>query len=181
MQFSQSVPFAPINEIVDPVLHLASPFSGKVQSLKQHPLALFSSGMIGRGVTVGLTQGKVTAPFDGKIEQVKRHGYEIILVAKNGLKLLIHIQPPSEQANTSLQITSAFGKKEVKQGELLAYFETTHLEKPLLGSLLIVNADRLGLLPIEASACGARPTHYNYSKPEYLRGSYDHYVWHSEL
>jgi phosphotransferase system IIA component len=159
MQFSQSVPFAPINEIVDPVLHLASPFSGKVQSLKQHPLALFSSGMIGRGVTVELTQGKVTAPFDGKIEQVKRHGYEIILVAKNGLKLLIHIQPPSEQANTSLQITSAFGKKEVKQGELLAYFETTHLEKPLLGSLLIVNADKLGpcFYPLKQVRAGLDP------------------------
>jgi phosphotransferase system IIA component len=55
MQFSQSVPFAPINEIVDPVLHLASPFSGKVIALKYHPLALFSSGMVGRGVAVELS------------------------------------------------------------------------------------------------------------------------------
>ena len=144
MQFSPIISFSPINEITVPVLHLASPFSGKVLNLKNHPVALFSSGMIGRGVSVELTQGKITAPFDGRIEQVKRHGYEIILVAKNGLKLLIHIQPPFEQANSSLQITSAFGKKQVKQGDLLAYFETTHLESPLIGSLLIVNADKLG-------------------------------------
>ena len=144
MHFSNTISYAPINDIQDPVLHLASPFSGKVFSLNDHPQALFSSGMLGRGVCVELSQGKITAPFDGQIEQIKRQGYEIILIANNGLKLLINIFSPNERTNLNHQITRVLSKDKIKQGELIAYFETTHLETPLIGSLIIVNAERLG-------------------------------------
>ncbi|OHU97210.1 PTS sugar transporter [Pseudoalteromonas byunsanensis] len=144
MQFSTPVEYAPITTIDSPLMHLASPFTGKVLPLLAHPDPLFAKGMLGRGVCVDMSSNKVCSPVTGTIERIKRKGSEFIIVADNGLKLLVHIQLPPDCNAMERQPINAFGKEHVTQGEVLAYFDLTGSNSRMLGTLIVLNADKLG-------------------------------------
>ncbi|BBN81373.1 hypothetical protein PA25_13580 [Pseudoalteromonas sp. A25] len=159
MQFSKSASYAPITSVSNLFMHLASPFTGKVHPLTVHPEPIFSTGMLGRGVCVEMTSNKVTSPVAGAIEQIKRKGCEFIIVANNGLKLLVHVHLPSEYASLDRQPINAFGKERVEQGEILAYFDLPSSQLKVLGTLIVLNADKLGpcYYPLRQVSAGQDP------------------------
>ncbi len=64
---------------------------GRCAPLSEMPDEAFASGMLGEGVTVFPTSGRILSPVSGKIESVaeSRHAYTIL--SEEGLELLIHI------------------------------------------------------------------------------------------
>lgn len=159
MQFSALISYSPINAISQPLMHLASPFSGKVMPITAHPEPLFSQGILGRGICVQLSSFKIVAPIHGKIEQIKRHGCEFIIASQNGLKVLVHIALPAEYAGVKYQTINAFGKSDIAQGDVLAYFDIPPTSTPIMGALILINAEKLGPCyhPLKQVSAGQDP------------------------
>ncbi|CAH9057769.1 PTS system glucose-specific EIIA component [Pseudoalteromonas holothuriae] len=159
MQFSKSVDYAPIASVEHLLMNLASPFTGKVYPLSVHPETLLATSMLGRGVCVEMTGNKVTSPISGTIEQIKRKGCEFIIVADNGLKLMVHVHLPNEYNTLGQQAINAFGKKHIEQGEILAYFDLPSSQQKILGTLIVLNADKLGpcYYPLKQVSAGQDP------------------------
>lgn len=67
-----------------------SPLDGEVQSIDQAPDPVFSQKMMGDGIVIFPSNGKVVAPFDGKVTMIFPTKHAIGLVSNSGVELLIH-------------------------------------------------------------------------------------------
>jgi len=70
---------------------LVSPMSGDIVSLTEVPDPVFSQKMMGDGIAVNPSEGKVVAPIDAKVLNVFPTKHAIGLEAAGGLELLIHV------------------------------------------------------------------------------------------
>ncbi|HLR80810.1 MAG TPA: PTS glucose transporter subunit IIA [Bacillota bacterium] len=71
--------------------YIYAPMNGRILSLKDVPDPVFSQKMMGEGVAIYPTDGKVYAPISGKIVQVPSTKHAIGMVSKEGIEVLIHI------------------------------------------------------------------------------------------
>lgn len=71
-------------------LQLLSPITGKTIPLTEVPDPVFSTKMMGDGIAIIPSEGKIYSPVDGEITMIAatKHAYGI--KADNGLELLIH-------------------------------------------------------------------------------------------
>lgn len=70
---------------------IGSPIKGTVISLEEVNDSVFSSGMMGPGIAIEPTEGKVVSPFDGRVEMLFNTNHAIGLVSDTGIEMLIHI------------------------------------------------------------------------------------------
>ena len=67
------------------------PSTGTVKSLEDVPETVFSQKMMGDGIAIDPTVGKVVSPVDGEIMQLFPTKHAVGIKAKNGAELLIDI------------------------------------------------------------------------------------------
>lgn len=65
--------------------------NGKIVALKDIPDAAFSSGALGAGLGIDLTDNEVYAPVDGTVSMVFPTNHALGIVTAEGMELLIHI------------------------------------------------------------------------------------------
>ncbi|QAS53200.1 PTS sugar transporter subunit IIA [Halobacillus litoralis] len=70
---------------------LVAPVSGKVVSLDEVDDPVFSQRMMGDGVAVEPTDGKVVAPVSGEIVQLFPTNHAVGVKTKSGVEVLVHI------------------------------------------------------------------------------------------
>ena len=70
---------------------LASPVKGTVVSLKQVNDPTFSEEMLGKGVAVIPTEGKIYAPADGEISLLFDTLHAVSMTTTDGVEILIHV------------------------------------------------------------------------------------------
>lgn len=68
-----------------------SPISGNIVALKNMDDEVFSKEIMGKGIAIEPTNGKITAPFDGKVATIYPTKHAIGLISDNGIELIIHI------------------------------------------------------------------------------------------
>ncbi|GMA08219.1 PTS beta-glucoside transporter subunit EIIBCA [Tetragenococcus halophilus subsp. flandriensis] len=78
-----------IDETKDVILE--SPVKGEVLPLTNINDEVFSSGLVGDGIAVEPTEGKLTAPVSGKITMIFETNHALGLKTDNGAELLLHI------------------------------------------------------------------------------------------
>ncbi|MBM7647898.1 PTS system glucose-specific IIA component [Bacillus ectoiniformans] len=78
-------------EEVSKVVELSSPLTGKVIALEEVPDPVFSQKMMGDGLAIEPTEGKVVSPVDGEIMQLFPTKHAVGIKAENGAEILIHI------------------------------------------------------------------------------------------
>ena len=112
-------------------LRLASPLSGWCATLDDNPDPVFRDRILGDGVSIDPTEGKVCAPFDGEVLTVPESRHAINLRADNGAEFLIHVGVDTVgMAGDGFQAHVAPGDR-VESGQLLLSFD---LEKVLRGA-----------------------------------------------
>ncbi|MDO5548809.1 MAG: glucose PTS transporter subunit IIA [Eubacteriales bacterium] len=122
---------------------VASPLNGEVKALSEVNDPTFSQGILGQGIAILPSEGKLYAPFDGKVASVFETKHAICLEDGNGAEVLIHI---------GLETVSLGGKHfnakvkdgdAVKKGDLLIEFDLNAIGKEFdtITPVVITNAD----------------------------------------
>ncbi len=72
-------------------IELMAPVNGTLISIEEVKDEVFSAGILGKGVGILPSDGKIYAPADGSIESVFETNHAITLMAENGGEILIHV------------------------------------------------------------------------------------------
>lgn len=71
--------------------HIVAPITGEVKQLADCPDATFAGELVGKGVGIIPSEGKVVAPFDGVVTLTTETNHAIGITSTDGVELLIHI------------------------------------------------------------------------------------------
>lgn len=108
---------------------VASPMKGKVIGLEKIQDPTFSSGVMGDGVGIVPTDGKVYAPFDGTIEAVFPTNHALGMKSDNGIELMIHIGVDTVKLKGEYFHSHVSNGQTVKKGDLLIEFDLEAIQE----------------------------------------------------
>ena len=102
---------------------LASPLTGKVLPLSEVKDEAFSGELLGKGLAVDPTEGKVFAPCDGTVMTLFPTLHAVGIVSENGAEVLIHLGLDTVQLNGEHFKAHVKQGAKVKKGQLLIEFD----------------------------------------------------------
>ena len=106
-----------------PMDELCAPVAGNAVPVAQVPDATFAEEMLGKGIAIEPTEGKILAPCDATVDMMFETGHAISLVADFGAEILIHVGLETVSLKGEhFTIHCANGDK-VKKGQLLIEFD----------------------------------------------------------
>ena len=124
------------------VTNIYSPMQGAVVALNSLDDKAFSEGLIGDGVAINPTDGKVYAPFDGTLSVVFPTGHAFGVTAADGTEMLIHVGVDTVKLDGK-GFKSFFKQGDaIKQGDLIAEFDIEAIKAAgysLLSPIIITN------------------------------------------
>lgn len=106
-----------------------APLTGKTIPLSEVKDETFSSEMLGKGLAIVPTEGKVYAPFDGKVESIFDTKHAIGLVSDTGVTLLIHVGLDTVNLNGTYFTAHVSNGQRVKKGDLMLEFDINGIKK----------------------------------------------------
>ncbi|WP_298133448.1 glucose PTS transporter subunit IIA [Micropruina sp.] len=105
------------------VLTIASPLTGKVEDLASTGEQIFSAGLIGPGVAIIPTAGRVVAPFDAEVVALPASLHAVGLRSRDGIELLIHVGIDTVKLGGEHFTTHVARGDQVTAGQLLLEFD----------------------------------------------------------
>lgn len=137
---------------------LQSPLTGEIVALADVPDEVFASGVLGKGIAVNPSEGKVFAPADAEVTTLFPTGHAIGLKTSNGAELLIHIGMDTVKMNGDGFKTHVSQGDQVKAGQLLIEFDIAKIQKagyPIITPVIVTNsADYKDIVPAEGKNIG---------------------------
>ena len=132
---------------------LVSPLTGELVALPDVPDEVFASGMLGKGIAINPSVGKVFAPADAEVTTLFPTGHAIGLKTAKGAEMLIHIGMDTVKMNGDGFKTHVAQGDNVKKGQLLIEFDIDKIKKagyPVITPVLVTNADAYkDIVPVE--------------------------------
>lgn len=116
----------------------SSPIPGEVIALSEIPDETFASGVLGDGVGVKPSEGKVYAPFDGTVTTVFDTKHAVGLSTEDGMELLIHVGIDTVSLKGEPFTAHVESGQKVKKGELLTTFDMEKIEAAGLSTVSAV-------------------------------------------
>ena len=124
--------------------HVYAPMAGEAVAISEVPDPTFSEGMMGNGIAIKPTDGKVCAPFNGTVDMMFDTGHAVSLVSESGIELLIHVGLETVGLNGApFQIKVQSGQK-VKKGDVLMIADLKAIQDaglPTITPVLVCNTD----------------------------------------
>ncbi|MCI5844441.1 MAG: glucose PTS transporter subunit IIA [Oscillospiraceae bacterium] len=105
---------------------------------------VFSQKILGDGIAIEPSEGKLFAPCDGKIDTVFETKHAVNMVSEDGVELLMHIGIDTVKLEGKYFETHVTDGQTVKKGDLLITFDKKAIQAagyPLTTPLLICNTD----------------------------------------
>lgn len=121
---------------------LTSPLIGEVMALEEVPDDAFSSGVVGKGVAILPSEGKVIAPADGTVMTIFPTGHALGLITDKGTEILIHIGIDTVKLNGQYFQAKVKQGDKVKRGQVLVEFDLEKIKAagyPVITPVLITN------------------------------------------
>lgn len=103
------------------------PIEGKIIPLNQVADDAFSQEVLGKGIAIIPSEGKVYAPFDGTVITLFPTKHAIGIVSDNGCEVLIHIGMNTVQLNGKYFTSHVQQGDKVKKRQLLVEFDIDHI------------------------------------------------------
>lgn len=123
--------------------NIICPIKGEVVDINEVSDQVFSSEVMGKGIAIRPSEGKVYAPFDGKVSMILPSKHAIGLTSTNGTEVLIHVGLNTVKENGSGFKTYVSEDDSIKKGDLLIEFDIDSLSKKydMITPVLITNSD----------------------------------------
>lgn len=102
---------------------ISSPIPGQVVALESIPDETFATGVLGHGIAVEPSEGKVYAPFDGTCESVFDTKHALSLLSEDGVELLIHVGLETVSLQGEPFKTHVKDGEKIRKGQLLLEFD----------------------------------------------------------
>lgn len=131
-------------EIAQPssAFDIVSPISGEAVALSDVPDPTFAQEMMGKGIAIQPSVGKVYAPLSGEIMILFPTKHAIGIKGDNGVEILIHVGLDTVQLNGQYFDTKIEQGQRVQQGDLLLEFDMEQIQKagyPMITPVLVTN------------------------------------------
>lgn len=123
---------------------ILAPENGKVVKLSDVPDDVFAGEILGKGVAIEPTDGKVLSPVNGKVGAVFDTKHAIGLIADNGAELFIHVGIDTVKLNGKHYTCNLEKDSEVKIGDTLIEFDMEAIKSegyPVITPIIISNTD----------------------------------------
>ena len=124
--------------------HVYAPMAGEAVDISQVPDPTFSSGMMGNGIAIQPTDGKVCSPVNGTVDTMFETGHAVSLISDNGIEILIHVGLETVGLNGApFQVKVKNGQK-VKKGDILMIADLEAIKAaglPTITPVLVCNSD----------------------------------------
>ena len=102
---------------------IGAPVAGKAVSIKEVSDPTFGEEILGKGIAIQPTDGKVVAPCDCTVDMMFDTGHAVSLVADCGAEILIHIGLDTVKLAGKHYTIHAHNGDKLKKGELLMEFD----------------------------------------------------------
>ena len=138
---------------------ILAPMTGSVLALDQVPDSTFASGLLGQGVAIIPSVGKVIAPFSGEVASIFQTKHAIGLLSDSGIELLIHVGIDTVKLDGAPFTAHVKEGDKMKAGDLLLEFDRQAILDAgydLATPIIISNSDDFRTLDmVSASAVDA--------------------------
>lgn len=139
-------------ELSDKEILVMSPIAGEIRDLVEVDDKVFSQELMGKGIAIVPSNGKVYAPFDGVVGAVFKTKHAIGLKSDNGLELLIHIGMDTVNLEGKYFTSHVEQGQKVNIGDLLMEFDVEAIKKEgynTITPIVVTNSDKyLDVLPV---------------------------------
>ena len=122
---------------------ITAPVSGEIIPLEKVPDQTFASGVLGKGVAIEPSEGKIYAPADGTVTTFFPTKHAIGITTDKGAEILIHVGLNTVELDGKFFETHTQENARVKKGDLLLSFDMGEIKKAgyqLVTPVLITNA-----------------------------------------
>ncbi len=123
---------------------LYAPMKGEVVPLGQVKDEAFSQEILGKGIAIEPSEGKLFAPCDGTVEMVFETGHAVNLRSEEGCELLLHIGLDTVKLNGKFFRPQVKQGQKVRRGDPLISFDMEGIRKAgyaLTTPMVVCNSD----------------------------------------
>lgn len=120
------------------------PLEGSVVALSEVKDEAFSQGVLGKGLAIMPTKGRVVSPVDGTVSALFPTMHAVGLVSDDGIEILIHVGMDTVQLDGKYFSAHVQSGDRVKAGQLLIEFEMEKIKEAgysLLTPVIVTNHD----------------------------------------
>lgn len=104
-------------------IQVFAPVAGEAVPISQVSDPTFGEEILGKGVAIKPSEGKIFAPCDGKVDMMFETGHAVSLVSDGGAEILIHVGLDTVELKGKHYTIHAHNGDEVKKGDLLIEFD----------------------------------------------------------
>ena len=127
--------------------HLYAPMTGAAVPVTEVPDPTFAEGLLGNGIAIIPTDGKVCAPCDATVDTMFSTGHAVSLTTESGAEILIHVGLETVGLEGKpFNVKVASGDK-VKKGQVLMVADLEAIKAAGLNTItpmLVCNSDDFG-------------------------------------
>lgn len=127
-QIKDDKPQAKAEVSAEAKITLYSHMNGNIVKLEDVEDEVFSQKILGEGVAVEPTEGKLFAPCDGKIDSVFDTKHAVNMVSSEGAEILLHIGIDTVKLGGKFFEAHVSDGQEVKKGDLLISFDMENIK-----------------------------------------------------
>ena len=123
---------------------ICSPLTGKAIPMSEVPDDTFAAEVLGKGMAVIPSEGKVVAPCHGEIFTLFDTKHAIGITTKDGVELLIHVGVNTVELNGKYYEAHVAQGDQVKPGQVLLTFDIQKIQEagyPVATPVIIANTD----------------------------------------
>ena len=121
-----------------------APVAGQAVPVSEVPDPTFSSGMLGNGIAIIPTDGKVCAPCNATVDMMFTTGHAVSLVADSGAEILIHVGLETVGLEGKCFTVHVENGQKVKKGDLMIEVDLEGIKAAGLNTItpvVICNSD----------------------------------------
>ena len=121
-----------------------APIAGKAVAITEVPDPTFAEGMLGNGIAIDPTDGKVYAPCDATVDMMFDTGHAVSMTTESGIEILVHVGLETVGLEGKPFTVHVQNGDKVKKGQLLIEADLEAIKAaglPTITPVLICNTD----------------------------------------